>query len=107
MRDDQGNKNPLLRVTEVPHEVLRYYVTSETDLHTSHMVDLRGFGGNGSCSCTDFTTRRIPRLKEIGRIEEYQRGFPSTRCKHIDAAVRHFANTTLIAIAQDNPLDAL
>jgi len=60
---------------------LTYEVLSETVHQQYYLVDLSEHKGNGECSCTDFSTRRLPILNKTGKIVQY--GKPdATRCKH-------------------------
>jgi len=91
-----------MNVKPIPGEPLRFSVHSESDPHSTHVVDLHMRGGNGECSCRDFETRRGPNWDNNGHVVvEYARDNEgkaisgATRCKHIRAAVLWWANNEL------------
>ncbi len=73
---------------------LTYEVLSETVHQQYYLVDLSEHKGNGECSCTDFSTRRLPILNRTGKIVQY--GKPeATRCKHINACLVELGSLVL------------
>lgn len=84
-----------VRVQPIPGEALRYWVESWTNATRPHLVDLAEHFGNGSCSCTDFLTRRQPAIVEGKRLFT-----DATSCRHVTAARRHFTEHTLADMAE-------
>jgi len=81
-------------MTVVAFDKLTYHVLSETVHQQHYLVDLSAHGGNGECSCTDFTTRRFPVFKKTGKIVQY--GKPeATRCKHINACLTELGSLVI------------
>ena len=81
-------------MTITARDRLTYEVLSETVHQQYYLVDLSEHKGNGECSCTDFSTRRAPKLKATGRIVNY--GHPdATRCKHINACLVELGSMVL------------
>jgi len=81
-------------MTITARDRLTYEVLSETVHQQYYLVDLSEHKGNGECSCTDFSTRRAPKLKATSRIVNY--GHPdATRCKHINACLVELGSMVL------------
>lgn len=57
--------------------VLRYHVKSRSRREVEHVVDLELYGGNGACSCENFTYRCEPHLKKGAQPGD------NLRCRHI------------------------
>lgn len=99
-----------IKVEPIHGEPLRYRVESWGQPQFPHVVDLMEYDGNGCCDCKDFTTRCFPNWKLHAKPIEY--GHPSepnpnrTRCRHIDVAVRKFANDTLKEISRMQSAEA-
>lgn len=85
----------VIRVEPIQGEVLRYRVSSSSNPNAPHMVDLSLYGGNGECSCRDFTTRRRPAIREGAEL--FTR---ATSCKHVLAARKYFLIETLGEMAR-------
>ncbi len=77
------------RVTPIPGEALRYYVSSGSRKSVQHVVDLSGYYGNGQCSCEAFCFKAAPRWAS-GEVPSEQ-----TECRHIREAKRHLALTVI------------
>lgn len=86
---------PTVRVDPIPGEVLRYHVQSWSNPNAPHMVDLSLYGGNGECSCRDFTTRRRPAI--LAGAVLFTR---KTSCRHVIAARKYFTQETLGEMAR-------
>lgn len=82
------------QVSPIPGELMRYYVSSESNRHMPRVVDLAEYQGNGCCLCPDFITRREPAIKKGAPL--YSR---ATLCKHLIAARTYFLNETLKAVS--------
>ena len=76
-------------VRPVQNEALRYYVQSDSNPDEMYIVDLAAYGGSGSCTCADFSCRRVPKLNDGQRLVE------AVFCKHIKAARKHFTDMAL------------
>jgi hypothetical protein len=83
-----------VRVDPIYGEPLRYRVESWARPQFPHIVDLSMNKGNGSCSCTDFTTRRQPAIKAGGSL--FTR---ATSCRHVMMARKFFTIATLTEMA--------
>lgn len=83
-----------IRVQEIAGEALRYLVESWSNPKLPHLVDLSDHNGNGSCSCTDFVTRRQINIREGADL--FTR---DTSCRHLVAARKHFTIQTLTQVA--------
>lgn len=87
--------NAPMNVEPIPGESLRFYVESESEPGTKHLVDLTENRGSGKCSCQSFQFQCELNLKE-GKAP-FSRGEPivnlrgliswpdATVCKHISA----------------------
>lgn len=76
---------------------LSYEVKSETIANKWYTVFLEENNGGGICNCTDFSTRKQTALNKGEMVLT-----DLTACKHIEAAVWHFARTVLIDITNRN-----
>ena len=91
-----------IEVQPIIGEPLRYRVPSRTHGNEAHIVDLSENTPNGSCSCTDYTARRLPKFRETGVSRPYtldKNGnidSESTRCFHIEACRNDFLDSVLI-----------
>lgn len=121
-----------LKATPIEGQPLCYQTTSSDDEHEPHLQDLKGYEGNGYCTCRDFQCRCIPNIKE--QQDKYQGRFfrrdyflhfqtviykgdrkthailakadpERTRCKHLMVALKDFTDRTLNQIAQDYGTD--
>lgn len=72
-------------VTPIPGEPLRYLVHSSSQPGAKHLVDLAAYNGFGRCMCSDFATRKNPKLRDGARPG----GF--LECKHLRKARRFLA----------------
>jgi len=80
-----------MRITKVGRGA--YLAHSMTQNDTAYAVDISHYGGLGSCTCTDFVARRMPRWREVRKPRD------TYRCKHIrrvrnyvlDAIISHYA----------------
>jgi hypothetical protein len=93
------------KVKPIKGEPLRYLVESWGRNGNCHMVDLTENGGNGACSCEDFSCRCFPNLKESNGVwtpyGNPERPSPKrTQCAHIAAARFKFLNDTLRGISE-------
>lgn len=90
---------------------ITYRIASRTNPHETYLVSLLDFGGNGSCQCTDFCTRRAPLLSRMVKPEEAIEmkrikikaggdARDALRCFHIVEARRQFCDDLLKAIAE-------
>lgn len=70
-------------------ERLRYRVHSEARPQNVYLVDLLANGGQGECTCKDWSCRCWPIVREGGKA----------RCKHITAARAHFLDHLLATMA--------
>ena len=99
-------------VEPVPGELTRFYVQSESDPNTRHMVDLAFNGGSGFCSCQAFSftcernikagkplfSRGNPIVNEKGGISWPEQ----TICKHIEKVHQYLLPTLLKRLAEFN-----
>lgn len=69
------------KISPIDGEVGRFIVNSTSQKDESHIVDMSLNNGNGSCSCTDFSTRRYQNYKKYNRTILF--GDSRTVCKHI------------------------
>ena len=86
-----------------------YKVESWGQQSMEHTVNLLSLHGNGACTCTDFGVRCMANHKlNPARIVEYgtteKKNPDRTRCRHLAAAVRYFANKTLKAMSDQTDL---
>lgn len=70
-------------------ESLVFFIPSREEPAFEHTVDLLAYYGNGDCTCADFSVRCEPILK--AKVPTTAR----TRCRHIEAALRLFADEVL------------
>lgn len=80
-----------IAVAEVAGETMRFHVESWTTPKRPHLVDLLAHAGVGECSCTDWQTRRWPRIRD-GETTQ-------TKCRHVLAARAYFLDRLLAAMA--------
>lgn len=73
---------------------LRFLVRSASRPRIVHIVDLAEHGGNGGCSCEQFTIRIRPHLDEGAAPTERH------RCKHIRAAREYLADRAIRSIIE-------
>ncbi len=84
-----------MTITPTPERYV-YDVASESNPADSYRVDLLANNGAGACSCTDFSARRQPALRN-GAMPIT----PETVCKHLKAAHTHFLRGILKALAAE------
>ena len=90
-------------LSALPHDLpFQWIVGSASRLNVDHIVDLSNHSGNGDCSCEFFSYRCRPLIRS---------GSPSsdaTRCKHIEAARRAFADMMITHLIDEqlHPSDA-
>jgi len=88
-----------INVRPIPNHPLWYEVESHSQKE-NHEVHLDANGGNGECSCEDFTFTCSENLKK-NPLEWVEYGEPGnanpkrTMCKHIKAARRYLVDNTL------------
>src|ERR1041384_262559 len=85
----------------IPHEILRYFVESDTKPGEKYLVDLCPYWGIGCCDCPHFRIRIEPHLTDKPIDPE------AWRCKHIKAAREYLANQLIdtlvkIELAKEN-----
>ena len=97
-----------MNVEPIPGHSLSFYVESESEPGTKHLVDLTENRGSGKCSCSAFTFQCEPNLK-LGK-PLFSRGEPivnqrgkishpeATICKHIEQ-VHHLLLEKLLSSA--------
>lgn len=76
----------MIRAVNIPHEITRYRVNSESGKQP-YFVDLLEYWGNGKCDCKDFACRHEPELARGDRTERL--------CKHIRWARQQFCRDVL------------
>lgn len=62
----------------------RFWVTSQTDPHARHVVDVSE-GKYGACSCTYYQAEVVPRLREGKPWKPWIAGKERTECAHLCA----------------------
>jgi hypothetical protein len=70
-----------MRLQRVGRGQYRAWSTTVTD--TCYAVDLTHYGGLGSCTCDDFTKRRLPRWRGV------RKRYDIYRCRHIRRVRNH------------------
>lgn len=83
-----------VRVAEVQGHTMIFDVESWTAPQKPHRVDLLAHGGIGECSCTDWSTRRWPAIRD--------KKTTGLHCRHVTAARLYFLNKLLRHMAQDH-----
>lgn len=76
--------------------ILRYLADSRSRTGVQHCVELDLYGGNGGCTCEDFTFRLEPILR-AGAVPKDFEG-DALRCAHIVAARRKLADDIIAAV---------
>ena len=99
-------------VEPVPGELTRFYVQSESDPNTRHMVDLAFNGGSGFCDCQAFSFRCEKNIKagkplfSMGEPIVNPKGgisYPDqTICKHLRRVQEYLLPTLLKRLAEFN-----
>jgi hypothetical protein len=75
--------------------ILRYLVESRSRVGVQHVVELDLYGGNGGCTCEDFTFRLEPMLKK--GMDDSDGDL--LRCDHITAARRKLLDDIIETVA--------
>lgn len=93
------------RVRAIPYHPLCYQVESWEKRELFHQVDLSENGGNGACSCWDYSRICQKNFNDsCGKWVEYgsidNKNPLRTQCAHIKAARFKFTNDTLKAISE-------
>jgi hypothetical protein len=96
-----------LKVRSIEAEIGRFVVQSESSPTRPHVVDLLAHGGQGECSCVDFSTRCRPnqRAKPGAFIPYGSAGRPNPDrhcCKHIHVARTYFLREVLQGLARQH-----
>lgn len=91
-----------LRVEPIEGELgLRFWVESESDPETSHLVDISLNGGIGSCSCASYRCRNANAV-ELALLEKKPLssciGRKEYTCKHIRAVHNYWLCHALPAV---------
>lgn len=72
-----------VRVKEIPGEAFCFEVESWTNPKQPHRVELLSQNGFGECSCTSWSTRKWPVIRDkLAPI----RGTKLSECRHVEAA---------------------
>lgn len=96
-----------IRVRAVPGEMGRFLVESWEKPDQPHQVDLLAHGGQGACSCTDWTTRCRPNQKArpfaftpygTARSPDPARH----ACRHVTVARTYFMKEVLMGLAEQH-----
>lgn len=95
---------------------LRFTIPSGKDPHATYMIELDSFGGNGSCSCEDFTMRKGPLLarrvtpadavaQKLVKLPKSGRVSDALRCKHLVDARDQLASSVVRALVKAEKLN--
>jgi hypothetical protein len=60
-----------------------YRIWSSSQPEVAYSVDVTHYGGLGSCTCPDFTMRRLPRWRGV------RKPYDSFRCRHLRRVRNH------------------
>jgi hypothetical protein len=82
-------------IAPIEGEPGRFHVPSSRPKQPPYVVDLAENQGNGSCSCPDYYSRRLPAIKEGQPL--FTR---ATSCWHLIRARNYFCTTVLRSFAQ-------
>jgi hypothetical protein len=87
---------PITEKIKVEHRgSLSFHVYSESKDEEFYVVDMELNGGNGVCTCKDFSARCQPQFRENNVIREYGNA-QRTRCKHINAVLLWIGNEAVM-----------
>lgn len=95
-----------LKVSPIPNSPMHYYVQSESQPDSPHEVHLENYGGNGECSCIDWTMVCQKNIKENpGKFIDYRIAGAlnpnRTRCRHCMVAIKCWADHVLKAVSME------
>jgi len=96
-----------IRVRPILGELGRFSVESWERPDQPHLVDLLAHGGQGSCSCTDWSTRCRPsqRLHPFAFIPYGTAKSPDPArhaCRHVTVARTYFTKEILMGLARQH-----